>query len=208
MASRKKIADDEIWVSMIFNDHTITVGVEVDRNEPGWAARIRGEPVAPENLPLRAYLTRKGVDPRKFRPIISGGAGLLVSLEVVQVLQGFDLGGSLFVPVQIYQPDHQTKVEKSYFTWRVLGRKTTLIPAESRDIRLPEGRQPETTDHWKMPWHMKDDDIAVSRMALEGPDIWSDNMAYAALFMKGRVVAALREADLTRRFRPKKCRAI
>ncbi len=128
--------------------------------------------------------------------------------EVADIFRKFDLGQNLLIPLQVYQYDRKAKIGHPYFMINRHHYKTSFVPAESRDILLPTGRKPETTDYWDMPWYMKDGDIAVNASALEGPDLWQDKMLSDALFMKGKVVAALREGGWTRQFKPKKCRVI
>lgn len=55
---------------------------------------------------------------------------------------------------------------------------------------------------------MVDNDIAVSRQALDGPDIWIDPLLWNGLFISDRLARALKIAKRASTFHLAKCRVI
>jgi len=61
---------------------------------------------------------------------------------------------------------------------------------------------------WKLPFVPKDYDMAVTKAALVGPDLWIDPLVRKALFLSDPLAQALKAAKLTRPFGLRKCRVI
>ena len=59
-----------------------------------------------------------------------------------------------------------------------------------------------------MPWEMEDGDIAVSRTALAGPDVWVDTALFQSIFLSGPLGDALDEAGLRHDFRLFRCKVV
>jgi hypothetical protein len=59
-----------------------------------------------------------------------------------------------------------------------------------------------------MPFVHKDDQLAVSRAAMAGPDVWADPTLFKSVFVSERLGKALREAGLARAFRLFRCRVV
>ncbi|MGF1551398.1 MAG: hypothetical protein ACFBWO_02705 [Paracoccaceae bacterium] len=61
------------------------------------------------------------------------------------------------------------------------------------------------TDIGEMPWVPADGDIAVSRAALEGPDVWIEEGLRNAFFLSARAGEALGDVDLAGAFMLVRC---
>lgn len=99
------------------------------------------------------------------------------------------------------------------------GNRTELVPGDWYFLNLGCQKQAFRPDHstggynhpemWpKDKWmvtHPKDNEIAVSALALGGCDLWTDATLDGALFLSGRLEAALKAAKLTRNVRRAKC---
>ena len=55
---------------------------------------------------------------------------------------------------------------------------------------------------------LKDDDAAVSRAALTGPDVWVDPLLFKSLFLSGPLGDALAEAGMREAFALLRCRVV
>ena len=53
------MAAGDIWDSFFLNKSSLTVGTDVDRDEPAWWAIKRGEVPDEKDLPIRLYATYK-----------------------------------------------------------------------------------------------------------------------------------------------------
>ncbi|MGB3176949.1 MAG: hypothetical protein WBA90_03620, partial [Albidovulum sp.] len=131
------MADDEIWISNIFNDTTIVRGTEIDRSEPGWVALKERQSVSAAELPLNIYAHYKDETFRNLPPAFEGAGGLKLSAGIAAVLQQFDLGSAFLVPIQLYLYDRRTPVDQKYFIYASYERKEAFVPELSRDVRRP-----------------------------------------------------------------------
>lgn len=130
----------------------------------------------------------------------------IVSEKAANILRQFDLGGGALYSVSegVYQNDNQTGIPGNFFTWIFGNVKTAFLP-DHTERKKPFG---VASLRWNMPVLMKDRDIAVSRSALDGPDVWMDPTLMRAVFLSGQLGQALSDADLANAFRLKTCRVI
>ena len=200
---------EEIWISDIAHDSTIVRGTDIDRNEPGWNVTFETHVPPPEDMPLNLYATYKNDKLNNLPPVFTGGGGINFAAMIAKILNQFDLGQGFLAPVRLYLHDRITPVDKSYFVYGPYERKDgTFIAELSKDIRTNPYDKNKTPERWKMPWELKDGDIAVLESALEGSDIWLDRTLFGSFFLKGNVVAALQQAGYARFFKVKKCRVV
>jgi hypothetical protein len=130
------------------------------------------------------------------------GGSPVVSNEVMQVMQQFDLGQTSFYPTKLFHHDRTTPIEGSYYCINFGETKTSCMPEESQEIEKFDAR------FWTIPSYAKDSDIAVSQSALEGVDFWVDTRIRKSLFFSDRLAKALKAAKLTRTFGLRKCRVV
>lgn len=127
--------------------------------------------------------------------IFEGGGFWVISERVADILQRFDLGERGVFPISegLYLRDKMTRIPGEYFSWRVEGCKAAFLP-ETTPEKRPFGTAGIT---WKLPWQMRDSNIAVSRAALQGADAWLDDGLFNALFLSAPLGDALVAEGLT-----------
>lgn len=203
------MSTEEVWVSNFSNDSTIVRATDIDRNEPGWNITFETHAPPPEDVPLNLYATYKNAKLNDLPPIFTGDGGDKFSEPVAKILKQFNLGKGFLAPVRLYLHDRTTPIDKSYFVYGPYERKDgSFIPELSKDIRTSSFKKFQTPNEWKMPWELKDGDIAVLESALEGSDIWLDRTLFGSSFLRGNVVAALQQAGYGKIFKAKKCRVV
>lgn len=127
--------------------------------------------------------------------------------RVANVLSRFDLGDGGLVSYTIYKADLVTPMEEQFFLLNFGARKDTILPELSKCvtrgvIQAATGRQ-----LWKVEsWH-EDGDVALSSAALEGPDLWFEEIVpYGSIFMSDTLAQALIEIGAKDLFALKECR--
>jgi hypothetical protein len=97
------------------------------------------------------------------------------------------------------------RIPGNFFCWIFGNSKSAFAAEESPDARPFAG---PNSGRWKMPFVHKDDQLAVSRSALAGPDVWADPTLFKSVFVSGRLGDALGEAGLRKAFRLSRCRIV
>jgi hypothetical protein len=130
----------------------------------------------------------------------------IVSLQVADVLRGFDMGKGGLAPVTALDKERKTPLPGEYFSWTFNNVKRAFRPDQSKKLRnfLPGVATTRAV--------LEDGDLACSREALGGPDVWIDPGLYGSIFLSDRLVAALGEAGLSKNFEGpiglKRCRVV
>lgn len=201
------LTGSDIWVSHFFNDSRYIRGGKVDWDAPGWCEiKDRRQPPT-DTLPRPMYANAKREDYQHLPPAFAAGGGLNVCSPLADVFRRFDLGTGGVVPIKLFKFDRTTPVDADYFLLTVVDRKGVFIPSESHNLFVGY-RTTTPPEHSAMPLEPKNEDIAVSDDARIGSDMWFDAKLPDALFMSGRLVAALKEVGFARNFNPVKCRVI
>jgi hypothetical protein len=104
--------------------------------------------------------------------IFFAGSFWAVSKAAADVLRQFDLGGGGLYPVKVLKKDRQTPVGGEWFCINFGNRKAAIAVPESTSLRDRYIRPKEKG--WFPKATIKDGDIAVSKTACSGPDIWID----------------------------------
>ncbi len=108
---------------------------------------------------------------------------------LAEILSRFDCGPGGVVPYPIYEADEITPIAEKWFLLGLGEQKRSFLPEQSRNLHAiiePQGTYPGL---WRGLGTM-DDDIACSRVALEGADLWAEPCFKWAFFYS----AALRQA--------------
>ena len=106
--------------------------------------------------------------------------------------------------MKILHADRKTALAGDYFSLNFGNVKKAFLPADSvSPYRMVEG-----LEIWALPFVLKDNAMAVSQAALQGPDLWVDPLLHKALFISDRLGKALKAAGAGRAFGLKKCRVI
>ncbi|MEO1492602.1 MAG: DUF1629 domain-containing protein [Pseudomonadota bacterium] len=107
-------------------------------------------------------------------------------------LLGFDIGGTRFVPIDIYQSDGVTKRAETYFILNIVSQKECLVPEETHTsfaIKIKDGL-------WRATHRREDFQLTVRSSSREGADLWIDPRLRGDLFFSDRLHAALKATDL------------
>ena len=191
--------DESVWISnaMMDEERILWLRSDIslhDRDHAIEAQRRnnRGEVLAVEDLPKEVYGTDNAKRIDTLPDFFSCGGYWAVSGACADILRNFDLGPGGLYPVEIFQRDRKTPVPGDYYCLNFGSVKEAFQPEgtlRARKVRYREG-------FWNPPIPMKDGDIAVSRAALAGSDLWVDPKMEEAFFVSGGLAKALKAAKL------------
>ena len=124
-----------------------------------------------------------------------------VSETVKTVLDGFDLGSAQLSRAELFENDG-TSIDQSFY-WLSPGNPQATFSRE----RSPAVLENDLIYGGTLParslasfFAFQDGDVNVSAKALDGPSIWVEPRFISTFFVLGRVVEALREADVANDF--------
>ena len=179
---------------------------EYERLTPIQNKHKRGETLTGDEVPTMA-LGHYPDHVRLPRPphLFTVNTLLVVSDEFRAACDGFDLGAGGFTPIALYWGDGTTRMDGDWFFLNLGCRKNAFAPEESeRGFRAFEGKAAGTFQLF-VP---KDNDIAVTSVALEGCELWVDERILGGLFVSAPLVASLKAAKVTRTMGARKCRVV
>lgn len=130
----------------------------------------------------------------------------LVSERAASIMRQFDLGGGALYSVSegLFYIDQKTRLPGNYYCWIFGNKKQAFLPDETPDkMKFGVGGV-----RWEMPYNLMDDNIAVSRDALQGSAVWLDDSLFKAVFMSRPLGDALHAAGLCKAFCLYKARVI
>lgn len=201
---------DHVWVSdLMGNEASIVAEVRGIFGPEGRAVEgaeiiVSGQPAPSGYGPIKLWDRDNTTEDQhsgypvniaKHVPDIFVGCGFwVISKRVAEVLQRFDLGEGTVFPISegLYLRDETTRIPGEFFSWTAVGDKSAFLPDET-----PEKRKFGIAGtRWKLPWQMCDGNIAVSRAALQGPDVWLDDGLFKSLFISRPLGDALEAAGL------------
>lgn len=204
-------ADDTVWVSCAMMDSSLVKAFTSDvlEHDEGKALEAmrqnsKGVPFPADRFPKECYIKRKGKKYGKQPDIFMVSGFWVVSAACADVLRQFDLGEGGLYPTKLFQHDRTTPVEGEYFCLNFGNQKQAFVPEYSPMAQRPH----PTQDMWKLSFVPKDGEMAVTKVALERPDLWIDPWVRHAIFLSDPLVQALKAAKLTRRFGLRKCKVI
>lgn len=146
---------------------------------------------------------------RRTKQLFYPAPGFLGARErLAEVLTRFDLGCVGLIPYTIYEADAVTPYHGRFWLIGLGVQKTSFLPAESRRYDNL-GRHPKTGNFvYRLDSRVCDGDIALSRAALNGPDLWVEAGFRGNLWMSGRLVEALLDAKLGVDWKLSECRIV
>ncbi len=154
-----------------------------------------GKDVADDELPQVMWCDNAQDDRKKRLPhLFKAGGFFMATQEAKDVLTGFDLGASRFVPVQLFHRDRKTPWPGTHYFLYMPDRIPAFSPEHSR--RYKPKRFEDQSHTGTIPFDVADGDISVSADALTGQDMWQDTSLLWSLFFTDQVLAAIREAGL------------
>jgi hypothetical protein len=221
----KMSTDDYVWIAAkdpLHLRYTWAISDVFEKSkklfEEAYKLNGHGCPVPPEHCPQRIWgrpgemeyndgdLLLQGPLPSVFN--VTGY--VIVSASFAKILNFFDLGQGGVYPVSqgVYLGDNKTRVPGEFFTWIFGNHKVVFVPEATTNLRPWANINPVTT--WKLPFDLKDDEIAVSTKAHEGPNVWMepDNRMVRGVFLSKALGNALTEAGLTTDFPICRCRVV
>jgi hypothetical protein len=186
-------------------DTDISVNDE-DKAIEGQKLNQKGKPVPAELCPTMIWGDDTAPHFGRMPDLFYAMSQWIVSSRAADVLRQYDLGGGALYPVSggVFEKDRSTRVPGDYFCWTFGNSKNAFLPEQSENVSPPQ----VPGLWWDMAWKPKDNEVAVSRAALEGPDIWLDAMLFKSIFMSGALGDALEQAGLTKAFHLHRCRVI
>lgn len=199
------MAAGDIWVSFVLNNSSLTVGTEIDRDEPAWKAIARGDVPDEGDFPIRLYDTYIGETfTQKVPELFQGGGGVKISPQLAEIFRKFNLGPSWIYPAQLYLHDRKTPVDHALSIFAGWKKLELLVPDQSTGLRGMEFRarrpNPPPPDVWGVPIDPKDGDIAITARDLDGLDIWYDKSLRGSLFFSDPLKRALCDGGYARLF--------
>lgn len=129
-----------------------------------------------------------------------------MNTAAADVLRQFDLGAGALYPVEVRKSDAITPFEGEWYTWIFGNHKETANFEASTGLRE---FSPMPDDPWrKLPFKPADGDLAVSRKALDGADVWVEKNLFQSVFVSAALGSTLKSAGLARAFRLAKARVV
>lgn len=202
-----------VWISNAPIDPTIVRSLthsklqqDLDSVVDVYDRNMAGEPLPPELFPTSMEYKPDNSSSKALPDLFKGGGQWVVSGKCAAVMRRFDLGNGNLYPVEIRSAASTGATGGSYFCLNFGNVKKALLPNESVGLRpAPGGR-------WSPRATFVDDDIALSTVALSGPDIWLDPAMPLTFFFGGGLMEALSEASADRGFgaysRLRRCRIV
>ena len=178
---------------------------------------LGGAALPVEEYPQQTLATRG--TPKGGKNIVTcENRNILVSDKLADLLSEFDLGEGGFAPSKIVKRNksreiHELGFQLNYWRWRCT--KKTLMPKQSVGVtqffNAANGITPESgIEIWNTPayWDIKDNDLAFSPEALEGPDVWVEKGMIIDVFLSDRLAQTLKKKRLHKPFDMRACRIV
>ncbi|WP_422048612.1 imm11 family protein [Shimia sp.] len=151
------------------------------------------EDIETDEYPDYAYFRIKGTEKKQnaLRDIVTGYNGfVVVSGDLFNVLQSFELGKTRFKRIPLLAYDRKTLISDSWYFVHFREERNCFVPSQSTGLVSQRG-----PDSWTV-----DDDsnfhLAVDPSAAEGVDIWGDRSAVKMMFFSERLHKAITSANL------------
>ncbi|TIX51884.1 hypothetical protein [Alteraurantiacibacter aquimixticola] len=135
------------------------------------------------------------------------GGFLVVRGKLAEVLARFDLGEGGLIPFTIYQADLETPYPGEFFLLNFGCRKNTLLPELSSKVVKFVVEKKTGIQFWKTnDWEK--DPVALSPGALQGPDLWFEEVLYNKIFMSDALAQAIIDIGMKDAFALEECRIV
>lgn len=144
---------------------------------------------------------------RKAGEIFSIGF-FVVREKLAEVLSRFDFGDGGLVPVPVYQADLITPYPGQFFLLNFGCIKNTLLPERCEDVRKFFVDKNSGVQVWHLNRSKSDAEVVLSTRALEGPDLWFEEVVHNKIFMSDPLAQALIAIGLGEVFRLRRCRIV
>jgi hypothetical protein len=176
------------------------VGTERQRDGAIWGEKNNyGDALPAECFPAEIFATEDAKDHHYKLPDLFSDANFwVVSQNAANVLWQFDLGDGALYAVKVLKSDRKTPVDGEWFCLNFGNRKSALLVEQS--ARMNETYVQGGVKGWSPRATMKDGDVAISKAALAGPDIWVEPILAYSFFLSGPLGRALKKAKADKGF--------
>jgi hypothetical protein len=161
--------------------------------------------MGPEYFPPEIFVAKEAnTNYEKMADLFFGFGYWVVSGEVADVMQRFDLGSGNLYPTKVFRKDRKTPIGDRWYCLN-FGNVKKAYKSGGVDP-MPHVQMPYI--YHIPPTILKDNDYTLSSDALSGPDIWVDPQIGNTFFVSDGLARALKEAGVAKPFGLKKCRIV
>ncbi|MFM5907359.1 MAG: imm11 family protein [Novosphingobium sp.] len=205
--------NEHAWVTDFMGDIRLVLGLTADicardLKEGAEASRLlkSGQPVPPELRPRAVWMDKGKKGPQKFPALFYANGYWIVSREVADTLERFDLGAGGLFPVQVLRSDRETPAGGEWFCW-IFGNQKDTLDAEASVNLKQRNPHPESIFR-NLASHPADGDVALSSAALLGPDVWVEKRLTLTVLLSGTMGDALVSAGFGKALRLTRARVL
>lgn len=145
---------------------------------------------------------------RRMADIFWAGGFFVVRGRLAELLSHFDLGDGGLVSLPVYKADLVTPYEGDFFILNFGARKSSFLPEQSRNVAKFSVVKATGLQTWQVYDWRDDGDVALLPAALDGPDLWFEEVVYNQIFMRDTLAQALIEIGMGDVFQLKPCRIV
>ncbi|MEO9827732.1 MAG: hypothetical protein ABJF50_25345 [Paracoccaceae bacterium] len=168
----------------------------------------KGRTIRPNQFPESIAVWNEDAFAKRVKDIWWAGPFLTVNQRIADVISQFDLGSGGLVPVPLFKADLETPWPEKHYYINYGGPKDTLVPEESKKVDFWFEIPDTAKKMYQLAPYLEDGDVALSRKALVGPDLWVEKAFKPMLFLNGQVVDALVAAKINVDLDLKQCRIV
>ena len=160
-----------------------------------------GRLIAKENVPKSLISTFPDSRVKLDREFFDTGFFITVSGRIHEIMKDFDCGGGEFHAALPYRKGKLGKpLGEPFYLLNFAGKESALLPEVSSQLH-----HNKSLDTYSA-LDLKDNDVVVSKAALEGPDVWIDEkMNSLDIFLSGPLGDAIKAAKPKSRIYMSKC---
>ncbi|TYC65078.1 hypothetical protein FMN63_21835 [Stappia sp. BW2] len=217
--ARSAFMNDTIWYSCTLHVENLSMPFRYDpafvdgkklmsANNRNWSGEVLPSEVFPSKLvEMHEEDPEYRIEKKKQLsnlPDVFDSSEMVVSKNVLNVFDKFDMGKAQFHPISLYSDDGNL-LSDHFFIWNFGNIKETILPDASKN--LDENRL-STGTTYRPPMRGLEGYVAVTADALDGPSIWVDPRVRRTLFATGQLVESLNAAGLDKYFQFRQCRIV
>ncbi|MCJ2189221.1 hypothetical protein, partial [Novosphingobium beihaiensis] len=154
----------------------------------------RGIALSREQMPEAAAVWNEKYF-KKVGDLFAEGGIYVVRGKLAEILSRFDLGEGGLVPFPVYKADLETPYPGEFFLLNFGARKNTLVPEASPNVAKFAVDHRTGQQIWKVQ-EWGEGQVALSPAALDGPDLWVEEVLDNKIFMSDALAQALIAAKL------------
>jgi hypothetical protein len=186
---------------------SFSLPIRNEKNRENMNRSARGYVLKREELPEAAAIWNEKSF-KKTHEIFWAGGFIVVKSRLAEILSRFDLGDGGLVPFPIYKADLVTPMDGEFFLPNFGARKASILLEDSEDVRKFYVDKHTGLQIWDVNYLKEDAEVVMSPAALEGADLWYEEMIYNKIFMSDALASALQEAGLAEDWCLRPCRIV